>query len=101
MKKVLYIFFVVWSISMLHSCSEDDFPVPPASTVPKFSVTIDNYEFAPASVSFSNESIIPERAGTVTYMWSFGDGQSSSEKDPIHLYTSPGAFNVNLVVVSS
>ncbi|RAV98175.1 pkd domain containing protein [Pseudochryseolinea flava] len=83
------------------SCSEDDYPVPPASTVPRFSNTIDNDEFAPATVTFKNESIVPDRAGDVTYQWSFGDGTSSREVAPTHLYSKPGAYKVNLVVVTT
>jgi PKD repeat protein len=68
--------------------------------VPKFSQTIDNNEFAPATVTFTNESIVPERAGEVSYQWSFGDGTSSLEENPVHLYETPGVYKVNLVVVT-
>jgi PKD repeat protein len=86
---------------MIHGCGEEDYPVPPASTVPKFTVGIDNNEFAPALATFTNGSIIPDRAGAVVYHWSFGDGTSSTEKDPVHLYKQPGAYDVNLVIVTS
>ncbi len=75
--------------------------VPPASTVPDFSFTIDNEELAPATVTFTNNSIVPTTVGSVTYYWNFGDGQSTSEENPTYLYTEPGAYNVNLVVTTS
>lgn len=100
MKKLLYI-MVAALLVVVHACSDDDYPVPPASTVPLFSHAIDNDEFAPATVTFTNESIVPERAGDVTYYWSFGDGTSAQEKNPTHLYEEPGAYIVNLVVVTS
>ncbi len=87
---------MVW----LQGCGDDGFPVPPASTVPKFSQEIDNDEFAPATVTFKNESIVPDRAGVVTYLWNFGDGTSSKEENPVHIYTNPGVYKVNLVVVT-
>ncbi|MEJ1237248.1 PKD domain-containing protein [Chryseolinea sp. T2] len=82
-------------------CSDDSYPVPPASTVPKFTYAIDNDAFAPATATFTNNSIVPERAGTVAYTWNFGDGTSSSEASPTHKFVAPGAYSVNLVVVTS
>lgn len=86
---------------ILSGCKEDDFPVPPASTVPKFSYEISNDSYAPATVSFTNESIVPENAGTATFTWNFGDGKSSTEENPTHTYTEAGAYTVSLAVVTS
>lgn len=83
------------------SCTKDKFPVPPASTVPLFTYTIDNEELAPATVSFTNISIIPEVVGDASFLWNFGDGTSSSELNPSHLYEQSGAYTVNLVVLTS
>lgn len=85
----------------LQSCSDDDFPVPPASTVPSFNYTISNDEFAPATVAFTNTSIVPETVGTATYYWNFGDGKSSSETNPTYVYDEAGLYVVNLVVTTS
>jgi PKD repeat protein len=35
-------------------------------------------------------------AGMDAYKWDFGDGQISQSKDPVHLYSAPGAYAVNL-----
>jgi hypothetical protein len=83
------------------SCSDDDFPVPPASTVSSFTYTISNEEFAPAAVSFSNTSIVPETVGTATYYWNFGDGKSSTQANPTYVYDQAGVYSVNLVVTTS
>jgi gliding motility-associated-like protein len=37
---------------------------------------------------------------TVTYKWYFGDGTSSSEKNPAHTFAQAGVFNVKLHVTS-
>ncbi|HEY5748504.1 MAG TPA: PKD domain-containing protein [Chryseolinea sp.] len=101
MKKIFSVFLIAAGLATIHSCSDDSFPVPPASTVPKFTFKIDNDAFAPATVTFTNTSIVPERAGTVAYTWSFGDGTSSTEASPVHEFAAPGAYQVNLVLVTS
>ncbi|MDX1910599.1 MAG: PKD domain-containing protein [Saprospiraceae bacterium] len=84
----------------ISGCKKDDFPVPPASTVAQFTFTVNNDGFAPAEVRFTNTSIVPERAGNVTYTWNFGDGASAQGTDAVHLYTAPGVYEVNLVAVT-
>jgi len=49
---------------------------------------------APLSVSFTNYS-----QGTITtYLWSFGDGITSTLENPTHVYTTPGDYDVSLSV---
>ncbi|MBN2892865.1 MAG: PKD domain-containing protein [Bacteroidales bacterium] len=36
----------------------------------------------------------------ITYNWDFGDGQTSTEKEPVHLYTTPGKYTVVLTIVN-
>lgn len=101
MGKILFILFAGLVVLVIGSCSDDGFPVPPASTVPKFTVSIDNDEFAPATATFTNISIIPERAGEVSYFWTFGDGTSSTQTNPAHLYETAGVYKVTLVIVTT
>ena len=46
----------------------------------------------PATVRFYNNSI---NAGT--FHWDFGDGTTSTQRDPVHLYTSNGNYTVTLI----
>ncbi|PKL58732.1 MAG: hypothetical protein CVV33_10370, partial [Methanomicrobiales archaeon HGW-Methanomicrobiales-4] len=49
---------------------------------------------SPLVVTFTDTS-----KGSLTgWAWTFGDGGSSSEQNPVHTFTSPGAFEVNLTV---
>ncbi|MEJ6505651.1 MAG: gliding motility-associated C-terminal domain-containing protein [Crocinitomicaceae bacterium] len=47
----------------------------------------------PQSVFFTNDS---ENGNA--YLWTFGDGGTSTEEEPIYQYTEPGSYEVQLVV---
>jgi PKD repeat protein len=52
---------------------------------------------APAYVQFTDRS-----SGDVTaWLWTFGDGGSSAQRDPLYRYTIPGAYTVTLQNVTS
>ncbi|MDD1705698.1 MAG: PKD domain-containing protein [Methanoregulaceae archaeon] len=52
---------------------------------------------APLAVAFTDLSTgFPE-----SWTWSFGDGTSSSEQNPVHRYTTAGFFTVNLTVTNT
>jgi PKD repeat protein len=58
------------------------------------------------SVSFTSASTIPGGC-TATYLWNFGDGQTSTLQNPTHLYTKPpgnpptARYTVSLTVTTS
>jgi PKD repeat protein len=54
---------------------------------------------APLAVDFMGSAT----GGTApyTYSWSFGDGQSSSEQNPSHIYSSQGIYSVVLTIIDS
>ena len=47
-------------------------------------------------IRFTNQSSV----GSGDYVWDFGDGHTSLERDPIHTYSSPGSYTVQLTVSS-
>ncbi|MCX7649649.1 MAG: PKD domain-containing protein [Flavobacteriales bacterium] len=51
---------------------------------------------APLTVHFTNLSI-----NTLTYLWDFGDGQSSNQTHPSHTYYYPGTYDVTLYAFSA
>lgn len=53
---------------------------------------------APLTVQFTNDS---QNAEGATFAWSFGDGASSAEESPEHLYTTPGEYTVSLTVATA
>ncbi|MCK9307848.1 MAG: PKD domain-containing protein, partial [Methanoculleus sp.] len=52
---------------------------------------------APLAVAFTDLS-----TNTPTsWAWTFGDGASSAEQDPVHTYTAPGTYTVNLTAANA
>lgn len=52
---------------------------------------------APLTVQFQNKS-----TGDITsYLWDFGDGQTSTSKNPSHTYQNAGAYTVKLTVTGT
>lgn len=98
MRHISVILLFVITLISFNSCKDDGFPVPQASTVSEFSYTIDNESFAPAKATFSNLSIVPDVAGDAYFIWDFGDGTTSTDVNPVHIFTGPGSFTVTLTV---
>ena len=51
----------------------------------------------PLEVSFTNQST----GGVIDWLWDFGDGQTSTEPNPIHTYQNPGFYTVSLTVTGA
>ena len=49
----------------------------------------------PLEVSFTDDST----EDAILRSWDFGDGVTSTERDPIHTYDTPGTYTVELVVI--
>ncbi|MBX9782791.1 MAG: PKD domain-containing protein [Chitinophagaceae bacterium] len=49
-------------------------------------------------VQFTNKSAGP---GTLSYLWDFGDGNTSTLKDPKHIYTQKGIYTIKLTVTNT
>jgi gliding motility-associated-like protein len=52
----------------------------------------------PATAFFNNQTTGP---GTLSYSWSFGDGGTSTQATPTHIYMSAGTYNVTVIATSS
>jgi PKD repeat protein len=53
--------------------------------------------FVPLTVTFANEST----NSPVSFLWDFGDGATSVEVSPTHIYTEAGIFNVTLTATNT
>lgn len=50
---------------------------------------------APSTISFQNTSM---GTGNMTYEWHFGDGTTSTDENPAHIYATNGSYTVKLIV---
>lgn len=53
---------------------------------------------APFNISFTSNSTGP---GTLTWYWDFGDGNTSTQQNPSHTYSTPGNYTVTFATTSS
>ena len=91
MKKVLIYFMMLLPMFMLSSCEEYEMGKPEASTVAEFTYTLSNNGEFPSIASFENKSI-----NASSFVWNFGNGQTSTEANPKVTYEEPGFYTVTL-----
>ncbi|MEA2435715.1 MAG: hypothetical protein QOF65_271 [Thermoleophilaceae bacterium] len=72
-----------------------EFPTPPTA---EFAFA--NDKTTPSTVHFDDQSTRAKSARFVSWSWKFGDGATSTEKNPSHTY-SPGTYHVTLTVRDS
>lgn len=83
MKKTCFAAFVAAVALLATSCTKE---------MPKAVFT---YEVEELTVTFTNLSTNAD-----SYTWEFGDGQTSTEKNPIHTYAENGTYNVVLTATN-
>jgi hypothetical protein len=50
-------------------------------------------------MQFTNTSVAP--SGTNSYVWTFGDGSTSTVANPVHVFDSCGVYDVKLIVTNN
>jgi len=61
---------------------------------PVAAFTADTLSCTSEPINFTNSSSGP----SLTYLWNFGDGSTSTQKNPVHLYTAEGSYPVSLSI---
>lgn len=56
---------------------------------------------APITIRFNSNGSFDPDGQIVSYFWEFGDGSTSTEANPAHVYNSPGRYNAHLVVTDN
>jgi hypothetical protein len=86
LKKGLASTLLLIGVFALNSCGDDETATP--APVAGFS-----YETDGLDVAFANSS-----TNAKTYSWDFGDGETSTEENPVHTYEAYGEYSVTLSV---
>ena len=76
------------------TCLDLSFEKTVAKPVARFTANITSGP-APLAVAFTDTS-----TGAESWSWNFGDGATSTEQNPVHTYTAPGTYTVNLTVTN-
>jgi PKD repeat protein len=96
---ILSLFFLLF---LLYACEKDPFrgftfylETPPPPKIKSMHYVVKNC-VPPYPVTFyqTTENLL----GNVKYTWYFGDGQTSTEQNPTHIYNNIGTYKVKLVV---
>ena len=85
---------VIVMVFAINGCKKE---LPTEGSIPDLTPPSANFGYAQLSpsnyleVTFSNTSI-----SATTYLWDFGDGNSSLELEPVHVYAAQGTYTVKL-----
>ncbi|MEI6059119.1 MAG: PKD domain-containing protein [Bacteroidota bacterium] len=90
-KHLIYFLLLLPALFMASGCQKYEVGSPLASTVADFTYTASNSGKAPCEVTFTDKSL--NAAG---YLWDFGNGQTSTEANPVAAYSTPGLYTVKL-----
>ena len=89
------IFAAILSVAFLVSCGDDEDGGgnPTDDPIASFQFEVDGTNIF--QVTFTNFS-----ENATTYSWDFGDGNTSTEENPVHTYAATGSYNVTLTALN-
>ncbi|MCK9398679.1 MAG: PKD domain-containing protein [Bacteroidales bacterium] len=77
----------IWRFVLVHYDNPaDEPPIPTNNPTPNFSFTTNGL-----TLTFTNNSQYCD-----SYLWDFGDGETSTAENPVHTYTNDGFYNISL-----
>lgn len=79
--------------------TREDYIQVQATVPPRAAFSADVTEgLPPLTVQFTDESTAGTGTEELTWLWDFGDGETSDERNPSHQYTKSGKYSVSLTV---
>lgn len=100
-KCLLKVMLAVTLSSAVFGCKDKGFPVPEASTQADFSYVATKEEYPPAQFGYRFKVELTNKSLNATsYLWDFGNGETSNEENPVAYYYTSGQFTITLTVTS-
>ena len=87
----------VKNVQGLTNSYSQTFTVPIGSIVSSFSITTDPSDISGLTIKYTNTSH-SQNGAVVASSWNFGDGNTATTVNPIHLYSGAGTYVVSLTV---
>lgn len=88
-KNIQLLMIAAFFVAGFSACTED--PVPPVTGFTYEPAEVTQYD----EVTFTNTT-----TGGTSYAWDFGDGESSTDMSPVHMFTTTGSFTVKLTATN-
>jgi PKD repeat protein len=88
--KIKILMLLAFTAVMFASCDDDE-----TNTIASFTFSPEDNIQAGDTVYFTNTS-----SDATSYEWNFGDGETSTEESPFHIYDEPGIYDVALVAIN-
>jgi len=108
MKAKIFVMLVITTllVGIMSGCTEEKKETEtPTNNSPEasFTASIDDTDtsIAGGTVTFDATATDQDADDTLTYAWDFGDGETSTDEDPVHVYADNGTYTVILTVSDS
>lgn len=91
-----------YTVTVLDNCGSTISAIQnlPVNPLPMVNLSADVYQgCSPLCIQFRNKSTISS-GGVESYVWTFGNGDSSHSENPIYCYPAPGNYSIGLTVAS-
>ncbi len=90
-RTTIYVLPLFIMLLLIPACSDDEIERPTFPLSAEIFHSIDAKQVAFNALTHS----------ATTWLWDFGDGQTSSDKNPVHIYENGGFYNVSLTATDS
>ncbi|MEZ4888826.1 MAG: PKD domain-containing protein [Chitinophagales bacterium] len=88
-------FFLTAMMAVLFSACEKNV-LPEEGSIPDLTPPSASFAFTPSDADYLQITFSNESGSATDYTWDFGDGMTSTEKNPVHTYSAAGDYTVSL-----
>lgn len=89
---------ITCAVLFLFACGKDEDPTP--TPTPNPDTPISSFQFAISETDFFEVTFSNFSQNATSYEWDFGDGNASTEENPVHTYSQGGDYVVELTAIN-